>query len=159
MKTGTFIILIFLCCSACAQQTIFVRVYNLRGEKITKGNVSVVTDSSLQLKGKKAPINIPISKIGFLKTKRSAGNDVLKGSVIGVSLFAIFFASISTNPDQYLAFTPSQGAVGGAIIGLPLGAAMGGLSILLKNSKRYAIEGNFVKWKVFQSDVEKNGRH
>lgn len=158
MRILTFILLISLCSIGCAQKKIFVRVYNATGEKMSKGNVSEVTDTSLQLTLKKAIINIPVSKIGLIKTERSAGNDVFNGSVIGTSIFAILFASVSTNPDQYVSSTAGEAAAGGALIGLPLGAAVGGLAILFKNSNTYLIKGDFVRWKEFQASMTEKSK-
>jgi len=47
-----------------------LRVYDLAGKKINKGHVTMVTDTSLQLEGKSAPVSIPVRSIGFIKTKR-----------------------------------------------------------------------------------------
>lgn len=38
-------------------------------------------------------------------------------------------------------------------MGLPLGAALGGITILFKNTKTYLINGDLIKWKEFQSVV------
>jgi hypothetical protein len=153
MKIFTFIFLISLSCNVCAQKSIFVRIYNLTGERINKGQVLAVTDSSLQLEGKEAPINIPVRQIGFIKTKRSAGNNLFKGSIIGASTMAILGAATSDPDAIILGNTAGEGAASGVIIGLPVGAAIGGLTILFKNSKTYLINGDLMKWRVFQSVV------
>lgn len=131
---------------------LFVRVYNLQGQKISKGKVLAVTDNSLQIKGKKGLMNIDVSSIGLIKTKRSAGNNLLIGSVIGASAMAILGAA-TAEPDSFLGYTAGEGAAGGAIIGLPLGAAVGGITILFKNSKSYSIDGDLLKWKLFQEMI------
>jgi hypothetical protein len=155
MKIFTFIFLISLSCNVCAQKSIFVRIYNLTGERINKGQVLAVTDSSLQLEGKEASINIPVSQIGFIKTKRSAGNNLFKGSIIGASTMAILGAATSDPDAIILGYTAGEGAASGVLIGLPVGAAIGGLTILFKNSKTYLINGDLMKWRVFQSVVSK----
>lgn len=131
---------------------LFVRVYNLQGQKISKGKVLAVTDNSLQIKGKKGPMNIDVSSIGLIKTKRSAGNNLLIGSVIGASAMAILGAA-TAEPDSFLGYTAGEGAAGGAIIGLPLGAAVGGITVIFKNSKSYSIDGDLLKWKLFQEMI------
>jgi hypothetical protein len=47
-----------------------------------------VTDTSLSLKEKN--VIFPVSTIGSIRTKHSAGNNILIGSVIGTTTLAIF---------------------------------------------------------------------
>ncbi len=158
MKTLIFAIVLIFSINIYAQGetdmgNIFVRVYNLQGQKISKGKVLSVTDNSLQIKGKRGPMNIDVGSIGLIKTKRSAGNNVLIGSVIGASAIAIYGAS-TAEPDAWiLPYTAAEGAAMGAIVGLPLGAAVGGFTALFKNSKSYSIDGDLLKWKVFQEMI------
>ena len=135
--------LISLNYSIYAQKSIFVRVYDLSGKKINKGHVLKVTDTSLQLKGKSAPI-ISVRSIGSIKTKHSAGNNILIGSIVGASSMVI----LTLAGDQ--GYTNGQEVGVGILLGLPLGAAIGSLTILFKNSKSYLIEGDATKWKAFQ---------
>ena len=67
----------------------FVRVYDRNGEKISKGRIVSVTDTSLITGPREKPVNIGVSKIGFIKTKRSVGNNVLWGAAIGTGFGAI----------------------------------------------------------------------
>jgi hypothetical protein len=150
MKIFTIIVLLSLSCTVRAQKSIFVRVYDLTGKKINKGHLLAATDTSLLLEGTTTPANIPVHNIGFIKTKRSGGNNVLTGSIIAVSTMAIVGAVTSDPNAGFLAYNAGEGAAGGALIGLPFGAAIGGLTILLKNSKTYVINGDMKNWKVFQ---------
>jgi hypothetical protein len=155
MKALPFLLLILFNCSIYAQKPLFVRVYNLDGKKINKGEVFLVTDTSLQLIGKKSPVNIPINTIGSIKTKHSAGNNLLIGSIIGTTTFALIGATSASPEDEILGYTAGEGAAAGALVGLSLGAAIGGLTILLKNSKTFLINGNSEKWKEFETAVAK----
>jgi hypothetical protein len=156
MKTLTLMFLISISYNMYAQKSIFVRVFDLSGKKINKGHVFTVTDTSLQLKGKSVPVNIPVRSIGFIKTKHSAGNNVLIGSIVGVSSLAILGVA-SAEPDAEIAgYTALEGAGAGAIVGLPVGAVIGGLTSLFKNSKSYLINGDVTKWKAFQLTVTGN---
>ncbi|MFO7721510.1 MAG: hypothetical protein R6W85_13875 [Gillisia sp.] len=130
---------------------LFVRVYDLQGQKINKGKVLAVTDKSLQIKGKKGPINLDVAGIGSIKTKRSAGNNILIGSAIGTVALSTLVGSQS----EGFLFNTAEGFAAGAIVGLPLGAAAGGLTTIFKNSKSYAIDGDLLKWKVFQETITK----
>lgn len=153
MKLLTLIFLISFAWSAYAQKSIFVRVFDFKGNKIYRGQVFTVTDSSLSLVGKKAPINIPVSSIGSIKTKHSIGNNILIGSIIGAATVGIIGAA-SADPDEFFyPTTPAEGALGGIIIGAPLGAAIGGLTYVFKNADFFSINGDLAKWKEFQSFI------
>ncbi len=153
MKILSLALFIAFSCSVWAQKTIFIRVYNLSGKKINKGHLLSVTDSTLLLEGKNSSLIIPVTSIGFIKTNRSAGNNLLIGSLAGGATLAIAGA-VSSNPDKtILSFTPAQGAATGAAIGLPVGAMIGALDMLFKHSKKYLINGDTIKWKLFQATV------
>ena len=153
MKTLIMIFLISFACNAYAQKSMYVRVYDLSGNKIYKGEIFSITDSLLLLNGKKEPIEIPVSKIGFIKTKRSAGNNVLVGSVIGLSAGALVGA-ISADPDaEIVPISTGAGAAGGAVLGASLGAVVGGITGLLKKTKTFLINGDYAKWPAFKSFI------
>ena len=118
MKLFYLILLISFSYKLSAQKSTFVRVYNLTGHKIYKGDVLMVTDSSLQLKVKSTPINIPVRDIGSIKTKRSAGNNILIGAITGASSMAIV-GVVSADPDEFLGYTAGEGAAVGLLLGAP----------------------------------------
>ena len=150
-----YLFLISICYQVCAQKTIFVRVYDLNGKKINKGHVFATTDTSMQLKAKGGDtINLSINGIGTIKSKRSAGHNLLIGSLAGAGAVAILGAA-SADPEEFLGYTAGEGAAGGALLGLPAGAAIGGITVLFKKSKTFIINGNMEKWKAFQSYISK----
>lgn len=147
-----FLFLISICYQLCAQKTIFVRVYNLTGKKINKGHVLAATDTSLQLRTKGGGVvNLSISSIGTIKTKRSAGHNLLIGSLAGAGVVGILGAATADPNAWILGYTAGEGAVAGAFLGLPIGAAAGGITVLFKNPKTFIINGETDKWKAFQS--------
>ena len=149
MKTLTLLFLITINFSMYAQESIFVRVYNSAGTKISKGHVLIVTDSSLQLSGEKSNI-IPVSSIGYIKTKRSEGNNILIGSIVGTTSGVILSAlEDPSDAEKFIANKTTSVMIGG-LFGMGVGAGIGGLSSLLKKSKTYFIEGDLTKWKAFQ---------
>ena len=155
MRTLVFILLVFVSFNVCAQKPVFVRVYDLTGKRIYGGHVFNVSDSSLELKINGLQKNIAVSNIGYIKTKRSGAHNVFIGSMIGAGVVAIAGAA-SAQPDAtWFAYSAGDGALVGIILGLPVGAALGALSIPLKNSKTYLVNGDLVKWKVFESEVAK----
>jgi outer membrane lipoprotein SlyB len=134
----------------------FVRIYNLEGKKINKGKVIAVTDSTLQLNRMKGVERINLKDIGMVKTKRSAGNNVLMGSAIGATSMAILGAA-SADPDAWIfSYSAGEGAAAGAFLGGTAGAAIGGITILFKNSKTFLINGDIEKWKAFQEMISKH---
>src|ERR1044071_4020910 len=109
MKIFCIALLILLGYNTSAQKAIFVRVYNLAGKKIARGTVFAITDTSLQIKGEKSLPAIPVSNIGSIRTKHSAGNNILIGSLLGTSTMAII-GTATANPDEFLGYTAGEGA-------------------------------------------------
>lgn len=135
--------------------TMYVRVYNLQGKKMGKGKIFNVTDTLLILKKNSKFLNIKPMDIGFIKTKRSGGYNVLMGSIIGGTSMAILGAATADPNDWILGYTSAEGAVGGAIIGAATGASVGGITILFKNSKSFKINGENQNWKSLVSILNK----
>ena len=155
MKNLFFAIALILSINVCAQNgfentNVFVRVYNLQGKKISKGKIFSISETSLQLKGKREPVIIAASSIGLIKTKHSGGNNVLMGAATGATGLAILMAA-SAGPDDL--FDPGGAAAAGAFLGGIAGAAIGGLTSLFKNSKSYIISGDELKWKEFKETI------
>jgi hypothetical protein len=174
MKNILLIIAMILSFSVDAQKDIrlnktFLRVYNLQSEKLGKGRIASFSETALNLKTGGKHVIIPANNIGSIKTKHSAGNNLLIGAIIGATTGVIYFASLSgsnrpsgsshqsggnglnlssirTTGEGGNAFV---GGVGGGISG----AAYGGLTIPFKNSKSYEINGDLVKWKAFTESV------
>jgi len=154
MKNLILVITLILSSNVCAQNglentNVFVRVYDLQGKKISKGKILSISETSLQLNRKGESMNIPVESIGSIKTKRSAGNNVLFGAATGATTMAILGAA-TADPDAWIfGYTAGEGAAAGALLGGTAGAAIGGITILFKNSKSYEINGDKVKLKAF----------
>jgi len=148
----TLLFLISICYQVCAQKAIFVRVYNLNDKKINKGHVLATTDTSLQLiTNGRNTVNLSINSIGKIKTKRSAGNNFLVGSLVVASAAAIVGAATYNLEEDDL--PGGIAALVGLVWGLPVGAAIGGISVPFKKSKTFVINGNIEKLKAFQSYI------
>ncbi|HYK44213.1 MAG TPA: hypothetical protein VEV83_03535 [Parafilimonas sp.] len=145
MKILAFLFTILIAHNLEAQKSIFIRVYDLEGHKIARGHVLSATDTSLQLKEKTT--SILVRNIGSIRTKHSAGNNMLVGSIIGTTTFAVLGA-INGDTD-----TPAEGAAYWAPVGTLLGAVFGALTIPFKNSKHSLINGDPEKWKAFRSKI------
>lgn len=160
LKTLMLLIVLTLFTNAYAQNRdiskgMFVRVYNLEGKKTSKGTLISVSDTLLILKHNSKYNNLNPMVIGYIKTKRSGGHNVLKGSIIGGTSMAIIGAA-SADPDAWiLGYTAAEGATAGALLGGTTGAAIGGITILFKNSKTFIINGEEPNWKTFQQMTNK----
>lgn len=129
----------------------FLRVYSHDGKKIAKGKVVNFSYESLQLKKGTKEVEINTKDIGFIRTKKSKGNTVLMGTLIGFGAGAIGGAT-QGDPDNLFFPTSTGGAalIGGslgAIVGVPIGALLS----LTKSSEKIPINGNPEAWKTFMS--------
>jgi hypothetical protein len=158
MKNVLFVMALFLGTQAFAQggiesKKIFVRVYNLKGNKIGKGKILSFSDDAIQLNKGKAPLNILLSDIGSIKTKRSAGHNILIGASAGAAagIVIALLAADDSNVDD--ALISSSLATGSGILMGATGAAVGGLTALFKKVETYSIDGDAGKWTSFQTDM------
>ena len=131
----------------------FIRIYNLDGKKINSGKFLFINDSVLGIKRGNNLAQIQISSIGSIKTKRSAGHNVLVGSAIGGGSLAILGAA-SSDPDSFLGWSAGEGIAAGFILGAPIGAFIGGITALFKSPNTYIIEGDIVKLKLFADKIK-----
>jgi hypothetical protein len=130
---------------------VFIRVFNLEGNKIGAGFIITMSDNELQIKKGKTLKTIPVNSIGSIKTKRSAGNNVLIGAGFGLVIGASAGIA-SAEPDAFiLNYTQGEGALIFGTMGGAIGAALGGLSSLFKKSTHFPINGSIEKWQEFKS--------
>jgi len=155
MKNLIFTITLILSINLCAQNefkkntNIFVRVYDLEGRKIAKGKILSISETSLHLYRKGESVKVMVNGIGSIKTKHSAGNNVLVGAVTGATIMAILGAAVG----PFFLLTKLDLAVIGALVGGTEGAVIGGITNLFKNSKSYEINGDIEKWKAFKEMI------
>jgi hypothetical protein len=141
--------------SAQKKSTIFVRVYDLEGNKIAKGNIYQITDTSVILKNNTG-VNLPFNNIGYIKTKRSNNHNVLIGTATGGGIGLISVLS-SGGSGSGLAAGASKGiSVIFAVVVTALGAGVGYLTTLFKKSETYMFNGDFIKWMNFKKSMEES---
>jgi hypothetical protein len=165
IKTIMLLLLLALSTNIYAQNEIkknrmFVRVYNLDGKKINKGYVVSIGDTLLGLKRRGNDLEINVRNIGSIKTKRSAGHNLLIGSATGAAAGAILGAvSVEETNDLFgdsiYNISTVQGAVTGGLMGAAAGAAVGGITIAFKNSETFVINGDLGSWGLFQKRMQK----
>ena len=134
---------------------VFIRVYNLQGKKIAKGSNYTISETSLQFHKKDRLLDIPASEIGSIKTKRAAGNNLLVGAGTGATALGILGAATG-NSGGIPSYTPAEGAATFAAVGAIAGAAVGGITLLFKNSETYPINGDAGNLRVFKDRVPHN---
>ncbi len=129
---------------------VFVRVYNMQGKKVAKGNLSAISENGLQLSRKDAISEFPLSSLGRIKTYRSAGNSIVFGAATGAVVFAVAGAA-SADPDvPFFGYTAGDGAAGGAVLGTLLGAGFGAAALAFDRSETFEINGDPEKWNAFR---------
>ena len=125
----------------------FVRVYALNGEKISKGRISRITDTSLVVSRGEKSVSIELGKIGFIKTKRSVGNNILYGAAIGAGT-GVILGLASGGENEY--WGKGEGAGGFGLILGAMGAGAGAITAIFKKTKTFTIDGDTLKWKAFR---------
>jgi hypothetical protein len=146
---------LLLCTTFYAQKEInkpapFVRVYALNGEKISKGRISSITDTSLVVSRGEKPVNIETSRIGFIKTKRSVGNNILYGAAIGAGTGAILGLASGGENEWW---GKGEGAGGFGLILGAMGAGAGAITAVFKKTKTFSIEGKLSNLKAFEEAI------
>lgn len=158
MKYLIFTIFLVLSINVSAQNkivntNIFIRIYNLDGKKINKGTIKSISETSIELYLKGKTISVPLSKIGKIKTKRSGGNNVAKGALIGGGSLALLGLISGDDDPGIISFSATDKAAGGLIGGGLVGAGIGGITTIFKKSKFYIIDGNEMKLKDFKVKI------
>lgn len=141
-----------------AQTRTFLRIYALTGNKIMKGHFAGTTDSSLLIYKDSGTKAIPFSSIGYIKTKRSLGHNMVISAVVGAVPSAIIGAASGeppTNDNTFggilhdaVTFTPGEAAAAGFFVGGIVGAGTGALITAFTKSTTFRINGNLNDWNV-----------
>jgi hypothetical protein len=155
MKFLVFTLTLISCSILYAQETKnkeapFVRVYDLNGKKISKGRIASLTNTSLVVGPREKPVNIEVTRIGFIKTKRSAGNNILWGAAIGAGTGVILGVSSGDTGGGFFSYSKEEGGAAYGIGMMSIGAAIGAITILFKKPLTFPIDGDLSKWKAFK---------
>ena len=170
LKSTQFIAIILciaISVSASAQKT-FVRVYNLQGKIISKGNLLPGTDSTVELgRGDSAFLIVPVNTVGIIETKHTAGHSIFWGALIG-STSGAFLGGVGsggadnnggssygggTNDGFGLSYNTGDAIGGGALIGGVLGGVTGTIIGVTKKRQKYTINGDTDKWKKLRNKL------
>jgi hypothetical protein len=134
-----------------------MRLFSPSGEKFATGfyggttdNSIIIyktrTDSSKVLYQNREKVEIPFSRIGVIKTKRSKGNAALIGYAIGGGALGILgYASGDSNPEGFEAGR-GESFVFGNIFGGLAGITVGTIIQSLKKRHSFKINGSNSLW-------------
>lgn len=136
-----------------AQKKRFLRFYDFSGYKFEKGRLVTSTDSSIVVSRDTLLIEIPISKIYSIKTKRSYGHNALVSSfALAVPAGIIGY----TSGDPYIEggwnmytkdVTAFIGIVNGTLLGILTGALISG------GNQTFVIDGDQEIWKRINKQI------
>jgi hypothetical protein len=152
-KTFSLLFVLSISIQLFSQGPIFLRIYDHKNAKFSKGKLYTTTDSTLTLLGNKLDtMVISISKIEYIKTRHSFGNSFLVATgalALGVGVIAVITTPTSTKSpvslqqgvqkigDALLAGLLYAGA--GTIYGIALGSSA-------KKIKRFPVYGKKSNW-------------
>ena len=143
MKKIALLITTLICINVHAQ---FVRVYDLKGNKISKGQISLITDTTLQLKNHSDIITF--NEIGFIKTKHSFGHNSLVGGIIGAGILGLSTAVLYRS-GSFLDPGLGLAALGAGVFGFFSGTIIGTITNVFKQTERIEINGDLNKWEKY----------
>ena len=149
----TVLFLAIVCLTIQAQTTPFIRIYNLSGKKIMKGDLFNLTDSGLTIISEGKNYEIPYQQIGTIKEGRSIGNSIGIASLTGGVLLGFVGATGSSGKNEISFVTPA----GAVIVGSITGALLGTGTYFLKNRKTFIINANKEFWLKAKVELEKLG--
>lgn len=127
---------------------LFLRVYTLQGEKI-KGNLLVLNDSLLILGNGGQGLVIKANNVRTIKTKRSGGENILIGALSGAVVGGVIGFLQGDDEPGWFSYSKEDYALMGVLAGTAVGGGIGAITIAGKKSKKYIIDGNPEKWKIF----------
>ena len=98
MKGIIFLIFLFFSVHTIhAQKTSFLRIYNSKGKKISKGRIFQLSDTSITLTRKNRFVETPVAEINTIKSKRTTGHRILITTLSVVSVVAILATVAQSN--------------------------------------------------------------
>ena len=143
------------CLGSMAQKNIFIRLYDVNGRKIGKGNLMPGTDSTIQVLHGKQTNMFSISRVGEIKTRRTFGHSVLIGTGVGVGLgtIGLVVAIIGDNSDNINGGEASFDIAVSSFAAPYAGALVGAVVAALTKRETFEINGDAGKWKTVKSGL------
>ncbi len=133
----------------------FLRLYDREGKKFEKGHLRLASDTLLVLYRRGEQISVPLSEIGFIRTKRSMGHNILVGTSLVTTFMIIGF--VSTAPGGgFIGWDAGTGVLFGIVAGIFYGPPISALSLIFKKVSMYIINGDIEQWEKFKADLRTN---
>ena len=139
-------------------ESTFVRLFDLQDNKIGKGRLNSAWGDTLYVMHKKKVMKYLYSNIGKIKTKRSGGHNVAIGAASGAVIGVIVGAGMEAaeDEDSWDLFPSSAVLSGSGLFFGAVGAGIGGVTALIKNSKTIYLNGGVTEWESFISSMAGN---
>lgn len=142
--------------NAHAQKRTFLRLYTAAGNKFKKGYFVRTTDTSISIYRHNDTMEVLAVNIGFIKTKRSTGHDILTGALIGVMPSTVIGIALGkpNKSDEIFNITPAEGALAGLMIGGLVGTAGGAINASVKKVTTFIINGDLNTWALQRKQID-----
>lgn len=118
---------------------IFLRIYNPKGIKFSKGKLVSIQDNAILLRRHKKNISIKVSEIGRIKTKRALGHNIGIGALAGTSAGIIYGFAQGADGGAFGTNSGGDNALVFGTLGLLAGSFAGGISGIGKKSRSFEI--------------------
>jgi hypothetical protein len=119
----------------------------MTGKKTNKGFFGGTTDSTVLIVKNDSVVAIHFSKIGFIKTKRSAGHIILVTSLsLAVPLGLTIGAFATGVKSTRFNYSFGGGFAAGFLLGVYSGTLFGGAAAALRKVQTFKINGNRKDW-------------
>lgn len=129
----------------------FIRIFNTNGQKIQKGIVQQVTDSTITVKRIDDFYTVHFSEIGWIKTKRSFGHrlSVITGASAS-SLALIGLVTTKDSNDGLIKLSPEEMALILGSVGTAYGSLASIIAHLFTKKEKILINGKLDAWNIFK---------
>ena len=151
---------VIMYCYSYAQKPSFIRVYGYRHHLIAKGYLCYSTDSTADIcrhPGKKS-LTVSVKDIWVVKTKHTAGHNLLAGVTVGFTAGALLGLTAHQDKDSWIVFDRGTITAFGAIGGTGYGSILGIIAAVFRHSKTFVIKGDLIKWQEARRAVVITGR-
>lgn len=162
-KTLILILTILVCSVSFSQKGHFIRVFDNNKNKIAKGQLLSVTDSSILISqsNTKQIMQISFSEIGYIRLRHSAGHAMLMTSLAVGAISGIIAAATAHNSSNQSVFLSEYSAPEGFILFgalVPILTSpfeiMIGTAASLTVRKISPINGDFNNWQIARNKLK-----